>query len=279
MVERGIKEELAKKIETTPLPTQNLSYKIEDVFCQVNGIRIHYQVSGPLEAPPLVLVHGVGGKEIWWRENMPVFNQFFRTYAIDLPGFGRSKRLTGEFSIDRGAEFLQAWLKEMTLEGVFLLGHSMGGQISARLAANNPHIIKKLALVSPSGLFLGKQKHLLWAIKGPKVRVPFFSQTLAIAIGTMRTNYLVLAQCMKAMGRDKKTEESLSNLKAPTLLIWGSADGIVPPALGTRTLELINKAPARLEYIERGTHNLMFDQASVFNKLVLEFFVNNQVGN
>ncbi len=243
---------------------------VEDIYCQVDGLKIHYQVSGPHHAPPLVLIHGIGGCINWWRENMPHFSQNYRTYALDLPGFGRSKRLSGLYTIERAAHFVRSWLKLLHLKKVFLVGHSMGGQIAARVAAHHPELVEKLILAAPSGLWVSLKERLNWLKDMPKVNVPL-SQSLTVAVGTMRTDALAFSQSLLAIVSDKKAEDSLKRLTTPTLVLWGSSDGVLPPMLGPRTLAQLTNAPARLLYVEKGTHNLMFDQSIQFNKLVMNF--------
>lgn len=246
------------------------AYPTEDVYIYRQGHRLHYQVSGPLDAPALVLLHGIGGNVNWWQENIPAFSPYFRTYALDLPGFGFSWRLKKTFSIDEGATYLRDWLDFLGLDRVNLLGHSMGGHIAARFAAAHPRRVNRLILAAPSGLWVSTTQRLKWLRDMPRVSVPL-QQTLAIATGTMRTDLLALAVSLKALLGDRNAAESLTALTVPTLLLWGGSDGVLPPALGERALQLLQKAPARLQYIERGTHNMMFDQAEQFNRRTLEF--------
>lgn len=243
---------------------------VEHVYMNYEGRRVHYQVAGPEGAAALVLLHGIGGNVNWWQENLAAFSQNFRTYALDLPGFGYSWRLRERLTIEAQAHFVAGWLRRMGLERVHLLGHSMGGQIAARLAAQHPAQVERLVLVAPSGLFTPTAERLRWAWQMPRVRVPLH-QTLTIATGTLRTDLLALGLSLRAIISDREAASSLARLTAPTLVIWGGADGVLPPSLGSRTLELIRQAPARLELVERGTHNVMFDQAENFNALVIDF--------
>lgn len=244
----------------------------EHVYIYVNGSRLHYQVAGPLDAPPLVLIHGIGGNVNWWQENIPDFSQHFRTYALDLPGFGYSWRPKHRLSIESQAEFVKSWLDLTDLQKVSLLGHSMGGQIASRVAARWPERVEKLVLAAPSGLWISLKERLRWLLEMPKVSVPL-AQTLTIATGTMQTDTAGLLLSLKAIFNDREASQSLSALRAPTLVVWGQADGVLPPALGELTLAAIKQAPARLAFVERGTHNMMFDQARLFNQLVLEFLM------
>ncbi len=246
--------------------------EIEHVYIYRDGLRLHYQVAGPLDAPPLVLLHGVGGNVNWWQENFGEFSRHFRTYALDLPGFGKTWRLRQPDSIEAKAAFVRGWLDWMGLGKVNLLGHSMGGQVAIRLAALHPELIERLVLAAPSGLWLSLSERMRWAWQMPKVKVPL-RQTLTIATGSMRTDMVAFGMALRAILADRETSQNLEQLKVPTLLVWGRADGVVPPALGPRHLNLIGQAPVRLEYIERGTHNAMFDQAESFNRLVLDFLI------
>lgn len=247
-------------------------YPVEHVFMYKEGMRIHYQVAGPLDGPPLILLHGIGGNVNWWQENIGAFSQHFRTYALDLPGFGQTWRLRQPVTIEAKAAFVRRWMHWLGIKRAHLLGHSMGGQIAIRLAARHPELVAKLVAAAPSGLCLSLGERLRWAREMPKVWVPLH-QTLTIATGTMRTDLLALGLSLRAILADQEAPASLQALTAPTLLLWGLADGVVPPALGPRTLELIQKAPVRLEYIERGTHNAMFDQAAKFNQLATQFLL------
>jgi pimeloyl-ACP methyl ester carboxylesterase len=243
-------------------------YPVEDVYCRVGELQVHYQVSGSLDKPPLIMIHGIGGRLNWWRANLPTFSKFYRTYALDLPGFGRSKRLPGRFTINRGAEFVKNWLDLVGLKKVHLVAHSMGGQIAARLAANHPEMLDKLVLVAPNGLPLSFKVWKSYVSKVPKVKVPL-NQTISIAVGTMRTDMLALGQSIYAVFNDPEVEETLRKVVTPTLVVWGTADSVLPPQLGQRTLALLPNA--RLALIENGTHSLMFDQSYIFNREVLTF--------
>lgn len=252
------------------LPTTKKQFVTEHVYIYIGGSRLHYQVAGPLDAPPLVLIHGIGGNVNWWQENLPDFSQHFRTYALDLPGFGYSWRPKHPLSIESQAEFVKRWLDLLDLPKVSLVGHSMGGQIASRVAARWPERVEKLVLAAPSGLWVDLKERLQWLLKMPKVSVPL-SQTLTIATGTMRTDVAGLLLSLKAILADQKAHETLGMLRSPTLVVWGAADGVLPPSLAERTLAAIRHAPAHVAFVERGTHNMMFDQALLFNRLVLEF--------
>ncbi|XP_054462183.1 1-acylglycerol-3-phosphate O-acyltransferase ABHD5-like [Anoplopoma fimbria] len=118
------------------------------------------QPCSPPEPPaqsrsPLVLLHGFGGGVALWAQNLDSLSSIGPVYALDLLGFGRSSR--PQFSTDpEGAEeqfveALEEWREEVGLEEMVLLGHNLGGYLSAAYTFKYPHRVKHLLLVEPWG--------------------------------------------------------------------------------------------------------------------------------
>jgi len=105
---------------------------------------------------PLVLVHGMGSGVGLWVLNLDSLSRNRPVYALDLLGFGRSSRT--KFSRDpteaerEFVESIEDWRKAMNLDKVILLGHSLGGYLSACYSMSYPQHIKHLILVDPWGL-------------------------------------------------------------------------------------------------------------------------------
>ncbi|XP_034560879.1 1-acylglycerol-3-phosphate O-acyltransferase ABHD5-like [Notolabrus celidotus] len=105
--------------------------------------------------PPLVLLHGFGGGVALWAQNLDSLSSSGPVYALDLLGFGRSSR--PQFSTDsEGAEeqflaALEEWREKVGLEEMVLLGHNLGGYLSAAYTFKHPHRVKHLLLVEPWG--------------------------------------------------------------------------------------------------------------------------------
>ncbi|XP_023284278.1 1-acylglycerol-3-phosphate O-acyltransferase ABHD5-like [Seriola lalandi dorsalis] len=105
--------------------------------------------------PPLVLLHGFGGGVALWAQNLDSLSSNGPVYALDLLGFGRSSRT--QFSTSpEGAEeqflaALEEWREKVGLEEMVLLGHNLGGYLSAAYALKYPHRVKHLLLVEPWG--------------------------------------------------------------------------------------------------------------------------------
>jgi pimeloyl-ACP methyl ester carboxylesterase len=101
---------------------------------------------------PLVLLHGLGGTWEYWTPAMALLAQQYRCIALDLPGFGHSDDLTGEFTLDAAVAQLALTLSAMDLPAAPVCGHSLGGPLAVRLAHNHPATTSHVVLVGPSGL-------------------------------------------------------------------------------------------------------------------------------
>src|SRR6478735_9836941 len=112
--------------------------------------QFNYEGSGT--GPPLMFIHGLAGSFSWWQRNIYACREHFQTFCVDLVGFGSSRRL-GRFDLERSIPLLLAWMDERGIERASIVGHSMGGLIAARLAAEAPDRVEQLVLVDAA--FLG----------------------------------------------------------------------------------------------------------------------------
>ena len=122
---------------------------------QVGDLRIGWLEAGPAgggdsTARPVVLVHGLGTGDQWWTPTISVLARNHRVLAVDLAGFGRS---AGQpVRLDVAADQLAAWAEAIGLERATFVGHSMGGLVTADLAARHPEVVERLVLVDAAGL-------------------------------------------------------------------------------------------------------------------------------
>jgi pimeloyl-ACP methyl ester carboxylesterase len=208
----------------------------------VNGFNTHYYEGG--QGEPLIIIHGGGEGAGAWKHNIQVLAKNYHVFAPDLPGFGLSLTDLDSYAIPAVAEFVNQFSEAIGLSQFNLLGHSFGGGIVAHVALKYPHKVRKLVLVS--SLCLGKEiawwvrlssvghfnqicgKSILGLYQGAKYLVNLFSDavirqpfsTASVQIGTEITNYARQTIVLQAR---------LPGLLAPTLVIWGANDPIVPP--------------------------------------------------
>lgn len=119
-------------------------------FADAGGRRLYVRRAGTPGADPAVFVHGLGGASTNWTDLMALLADRVDGHAPDLPGFGWSDPpANGRYGLDTHADALVAYLR--TLGGpVHLLGNSLGGAVSVRVAAEHPHLVRTLTLVSPA---------------------------------------------------------------------------------------------------------------------------------
>jgi pimeloyl-ACP methyl ester carboxylesterase len=105
-----------------------------------------------------VLLHGFGDTADSWRRVVPRLAGGHRVVAIDIPPFGRSSApppMNGTSLVEWYPDFLQALTDTLELEGVTLVGHSLGGAIALGFALEHPAAVGRLGLIAPAGLGQG----------------------------------------------------------------------------------------------------------------------------
>jgi len=119
----------------------------------VNGSKIAYFDEG--EGFPILMIHGWGP----WLSYPPyaklrklLVSQGYRVIFLCLPGFGKSSVPSSRWGMDEYLECISDFIEQMNLKEFFLVGHSMGGAMSVRLAVSQPQKIKALILLAP-GVF------------------------------------------------------------------------------------------------------------------------------
>jgi pimeloyl-ACP methyl ester carboxylesterase len=224
-----------------------------------------YQVVG--SGPPLILLHGLSGSGRWWSRNVPVFSRSFRTYSVDLPGFGESRGVRWS-RLDDIADRLADWLVDEGLAQAHIAGHSLGGAVAARLAARHPDRIDRLVLVDaairPQGTrTMSRPEHVMRTIsRGSLGFTPLLVRDL------LRCHpRSVVAATVDALQTD--WEPYLRRIDAPTLVVWGEHDAITPLALGQEIAAVVPSA--RLIILAEAGHNPMWERAEAFNAEVLRF--------
>lgn len=224
-----------------------------------------YHVGGAGE--PLILIHGLSGSGRWWHRNLPALAEHYRTYLVDLPRFGAMHR-TGRFILAEAATWLLAWMDAAGLRRALAIGHSMGGLIAIRLAAQRPAAVSRLVLVAPAGV---ASKPSLAAQALPLLRAARHSRPSffpMLAYDALRAGPRTIWRAAHDLVTDD-VRDDLGAIRAETLVIMGRNDPLAPPAVGDVLREGI--AGARLIVIEGAGHVVMYDQPDDFNDAVLAF--------
>jgi pimeloyl-ACP methyl ester carboxylesterase len=228
---------------------------------------LSFDVAG--DGPPLILLHGLSGSRRWWARNVPAFAARFRTYTVDLPGFGESRRVPWS-RLEGTVHRLLDWFEGEGIARAHLAGHSMGGAVAARLAASFPERVDRLVLVNAAVRPRGA-----WAAAraGDVVRTlsrtpPGFTPLLARDLLRLHPGSALAA------GADMLLADwgsHLSQVTAPTLVVWGEHDVVTPLPLGRAIAASVSGA--RLVVVPDAGHSPMWEQPEAFNTAVLDFLV------
>ena len=219
---------------------------------EVDGLQVHYKATGPEGAPALLLLHGFGSSLQAWDDWSVKLEQKYRVIRLDLPGFG----LTGaspanDYSEEKDLATLTHFADKLGLEKFSVMGHSMGGKMAWSLAASQPERVQALVLMAPDGFpetkDIGTKPYEVTAVMGlikyvfPKYLVrksiePAFSDADALN-DALVNRYFDMLRAPGVRGailnRSNQTIYSdpvprLKAIKAPTLLIWGEQDQMIP---------------------------------------------------
>ena len=270
----------------------------EDHFVEVGGKSVHYWVEG--QGPAVILVHGLAASAEFWRYNVGPLAQRHRVHALDLIGFGLSDKDIGEFSLPYAASVMAEFMDALGIERATLVGNSMGGIICAQVAVQFPSRLDKLILVGSAGFGRELDPFLrLWCVPlvGSLV-FSFYQRTfpllkrwvfydsssidevwLAGAGAMLRTpgvkeSSLEIARVgvdLRGQRQDLfgDLHRQLAHVTAPTLIIWGSQDPVVPMSHAYRAQQLIPNSQVRI--MERCGHTPQVERPREFNRLVLDF--------
>ena len=233
---------------------------------RVGGYPVRYEVAG--EGEPVVLVHGLSGSTRWWSRNVGALSERYRVHLVNLPGFGAARRSGPRFVLAEAPSWLLAWMEAVGLERAHLVGHSMGGYLCLRLAASRPEVVRKLVLVDPAGVPPGRTMlgHLVPLLLAARHGTPSFLPVL-VRDALYAGPFTLLRATRDLLGEDIR--EDLRRVEAPTLLVWGEKDVLIPPSVGD--LMRAEIPGSSLLVIEGAGHNPMFDRPKEFDAALLDF--------
>lgn len=219
---------------------------------------------------PVVLLHGLSGSSRWWSRNFDALASRHLVAAVDLIGFGRNRRFFGlPVLLPPFAEvtsLLARWIETFG-EPVHVIGHSMGGQIAIRLAAERPDLVRSLVLVNAAGIpFRFDPRPHVRAVPKPPYGGPGIARVLLPDFFRAGPASVAVAGA-RVMRADLR--EMMHAVRAPALLVWGENDPLVPLVYGQAMQQEI--AGARLVVLPKAAHVAMWEAPDEFNRVVLEF--------
>jgi 3-oxoadipate enol-lactonase len=254
----------------------------------INSTGIFYQVDGQGDA--LVMIQGFGGGLNAWSRQIRAFSKHFRVVTFDARGLGKSDISKGPYNIPVMATDVIGLMDHLEINRAHILGLSLGGLVAQTIAINNAARVSKLILAST---FPGTDSlHMAMDNIGTSsnsdqadfdfacamrdlVSMAFnkriYRHPAQLTLRFMRTaKYTDYIKQMLPMA-SYSTLDSLHMIQAPTLIITGSGDRIVPPHNSDL---LASRIPdAHLAKVEGGSHAFFFEMATTFNKEILNFLL------
>ena len=234
---------------------------------------------------PLVYLHGAGGQNDW-EPFLDMLAQDFEVIVPAHPGWPGSDGLEHLDDVIDMALYYCDFFDVMGLSSVNLVGASLGAMFAAEIAAVGSSYVKKLVLSEPVGLWLDAHPVMDMFVATPDelTQALFYDVEAAKARRTgpdpedreavARANIdrqMAMAATSKFVWPipDKGLKRRIHRIKAPTLIVWGEKDGMVPPIYGQ---EFQRRIPgSRLEVIKEAAHVPMTEQPQEFVRLVSGF--------
>ncbi len=266
-------------------------------------LKTHVRVFG--SGPPLLLVHGLMTSSYSWRYVLDALGDNYTLYAPDLPGSGSTDKPAVSYGAEETAEFIGELMEELGIEGCPLVGNSMGGYLSMRLALIKPALVSKLVNIHSPGFpeprlyalraalsIPGMRAALSWYVRRSPFRwahrnVHYRDESLK-SLEESRVYGAPLqtrqgASAFAAILGDTLDPRSMARFQAeltrrtragvpfpvPLLLLWAREDPMVPPGFGPRFKDRIPSA--QFEWIEDASHFAHVDQPSSTAAAILRF--------
>jgi pimeloyl-ACP methyl ester carboxylesterase len=212
----------------------------------------------------LVCVHGLAGSTRWWRPVVPALSERFDVHLVELPRF----RFLSRVRPSDASAWLARWLDDAGLHRPVLVGHSLGGLISAQLAALDPERLHSLVLVDPAGMPTGRPlplEPLALASALTGLRPRFFHVLVADALRWGPD--ALLRGGLYALGTDVRLH--LEAIRVPTLVVWGENDVLTPRRLAEAWRDAI--PGAQLAVLPDAGHVPMVESPSAFVAALFDF--------
>jgi len=211
---------------------------------EIDGNKIRYLEEGTSKNT-LILLHGLGASAERWEDVIPLFAKKFRVIVPDLIGFGYSDKPAIDYTTDYFAEFMSKFVEKVRIKEMSIIGSSLGGQIAAEFIINQNADVKKLVLVSPSGVMKHSTPALdayisaalypntdsaLNAFQAMSGRKKIAEKIVSGFIERMQLPNAKMAFMSTLLGlsNSKVVTEKLQLITIPTLIVWGENDPVIP---------------------------------------------------
>jgi pimeloyl-ACP methyl ester carboxylesterase len=232
----------------------------------------------------LIILHGWGSLKERWLEVKSLVSQDINVVVMDLPGFKKETELSRVLDLDDYVDWFKEFAQEFD-EPFFLLGHSFGGRIAIKFAAENPERLKGLILVSSAGIIPKKKFSRNIVSKTAQFGkvfsfVPFYKlfRKGFYKYILRRTDYIqaeklpYLKETFKNVIKED-LRQYFSKIKTRCLIVWGDKDDMTPLSDGRLMAQEIPNS--RLEILRGIGHFPYTQNPKLLAKKIRKFVIRN----
>jgi pimeloyl-ACP methyl ester carboxylesterase len=265
---------------------------VQEKSVTIFGAKIRFLEAGDATKPKVILLHGLGANADSWQSNPMASNiaalaAQFHVFAPDQVGFGKSDKPLLKYRVGTYADFLDKFMSELKIEKASLIGNSMGGWVAGLTAIKYPNRVEKLVLADAAGIIPANvNTDAIYQLNNSTRDEIRANLKLIFANPLLQNNEALVDQFMTARvaandgytinsliesikRKEDFLNDRLSEIKKPTLIIWGKQDGLLPVS----DASVFNKgiAGSQLVIFDNCGHVPQFEKAAEFNKAVLDF--------
>jgi 3-oxoadipate enol-lactonase len=251
----------------------------------MSAVVVHHEVSGPADAPVVVLSNSLGSTLEMWDANLAALERRFRVVRYDTRGHGRSPVPAGPYDLDDLADDVVALLDVLGVARAHFVGLSLGGMTGMRLAARNPERVDRLVLLctgarlEPTSAWTERAAIVRahgtsavaeavvgrWFTPGRLEADPVLrKESEEMVAGTPAEGYASCCEVIAAMD----LRPDLPRIDAPTLAIAGADDPATPPEQLERIASAVRRG--RLLVVPQAAHLANAEQPDRVNAAILE---------
>ena len=237
-------------------------------YVEADGFRIRYMESG--QGTPLVHLHGAGGLRLTPAHDL--LSRHFRVVAFEMPGFGQSPENSRTRSMPELASTMAQAIENLGLDTFNLMGTSFGGKTALWLALQAPARVLALVLEAPAAI---RQEAAEPPSNSPEEMArrlfahPERLGAIPLADPATRAKTQPLVQRLRGPNRDADLESRLPGLVTPTLVLFGTLDRVIAPAMGRVYKDLI--PGCHLTFVYDAGHAISTDRPEAFAEVVGDF--------
>jgi len=235
----------------------------------INGSLLHYEILG--RGKPLILVHGWLGSWRYWVPIMDGLSSDYRTYALDLWGFGDSDKSRERYELDAYIDLLVAFMDELGLWRVPVVGHTLGAAIAAKLAVEHPDRVSKIMAIGLPLSSQGINRKLLAAGPNDSLGRLFWHRQKPydeVESGASKAAKNAIALTIQQVAQ-LDMHSLLDDINVPVLTLYGGKDSVVDPAQADEVDE--EHYAARSIVLPGTRHFPMLDEPATFTRLLRDF--------